>query len=246
MRKFLILLFISFFYLSSSAQPRIDHDKPVSIEKVSLSTSAVIGWCYNDEYKKWYGYHYVISQGPTKNNKVVYPTREHMAADDEDIISMCFKRLTYKEKKYYLLYITQWDCYFDYPHIFEGRHDYKKTSVYAFTEKSYKQLWIVGDSIVKIPIRTLGSCGHVLAGYRTEKNLLLNTFDGEKQIKDIGSILYFYIKKENASVFRFRYPTNKKTIDELKPNDFFYSQAIDFSKRYFEIRAEDFYKLRID
>ena len=58
-RYLFFILFISLFNTLYS-QPRVDNDKVIRIEKTSLTTNAVIGWCYNKEYRKWFSYHYVI------------------------------------------------------------------------------------------------------------------------------------------------------------------------------------------
>lgn len=244
-----LLLFINLLPIINNlsfAQPRIDYDKAIPIEKISQPISSVVGWSYNNEYKKWYGYHYLISDAPTQNNKIAaFPTNEHLSSDDENIFAMQTKRVSYQGKKYFLLFITQLDCYFDYPHIFRGRHDYKKKSVFAFTESCFNQIWEVGDSVIKIPVRYLGSCGHSLADYASEKNLLLGNFDGKKLFREMGVLLFFYIKKEDANTYRFQYPSNKNTIEETSPNDIFRDKAIDFSKRYFEIKKNELVKLCI-
>ena len=235
---------------------RIDKPYYYKIIQSSPIITNIVGWSYDSSNEKWAGYYNALIGIYRENNKKPIRASLDQLGGYEDISSMQFKKITYNETPYYLLYIKKWEMWYSYPSIYRGRNNYEDYSIFVFTEEEYNKIWDLKDGINKIKIlNETGFCVHQnrRGELVTEKQGLSWCFDENfsGQYSDY-STTYFYIKKTSNAI-RFAYPTSTVLLEELEEYNKGKSrfaqksayQTVDFSTAYYEVSPATFQKLRI-
>ena len=102
--------------LQLNAQARQNKVLPVEIMKSSPVLTDIDGWMFDGEY--WCGYKNVLLRDYKRNSKIPIQTTVFNITEygRGNIASLQTKQIMLNDTiPYYLLYITSWSYYFDYP-----------------------------------------------------------------------------------------------------------------------------------
>ena len=261
--RFKLFFLVCLFCVFVNAQERKDGANGTFkiSQKQSPIITNIIGWAYDDGFKKWAGYkNLILDKYKNGNNKVPVSVSAYEMSNRDNILSLKFKDVTINDIHYYALYLVTWECYFEYPEIFVGIHIYKNTYVFLFDDEEYAKLFnLQDDSICRIKITSSSNYGtegdYTCHAHRTERALFewfsANLCNTDRTAKDS----YFIIKREGTKNVRFQFPkrysylssewTNNLEKQYLGYNRELRPKICDFSKAYFELPASKWNLLKI-
>lgn len=216
-------------------QDRVNREKLSFVDKSSQLTESV-GWSYNTIIGEWVDYNNVIESD--KKYKDEYKSLQGsymMSSRNQNFISIQTKTLFYKDVKYYVLLVEQWNGSWKYPSIREGWQIFKTMYGYIFTETEYNKLNNMNDTI-NLETQYIVSMGSFYEKYDEVVFLdeLQNVLSSE--ITKYSSTFIFPIRKTENGNIRFHIP-------RLKTNSRY--DKIDFNVEYFETPFDNFIKFII-
>ena len=220
------------------------------LPKQSQIITTMVGWAYDNSYEKWAGYkNLIMGEYKRGNNKTpIMPSIEELSEGLDNILSFKFKSVTVNGSHYNALYVISWNHYYDYPRIYEGRHNYKTTEVFLFNDEEYMKLFNLDEGINKISItsyKDYGTGGRDRdQSFPNEREMyagLANEME-KANTNPQASRCVFYVRKENDKTIRFQYPGRYRYLKEeydIIPESlgkwYDRNEVCDFSKEYFEL-----------
>lgn len=226
MKKELLFSLLVLMACQVYAQPRVDGQQQFKILKSSAIVTNIVGWAYDESSEKWAGYYNAIDDVYRGNNKVpIRMTTDNLSCCN-NIVSLQFKKVAYKESIYYALIKVYWHSGFEYPSIVKGWYRIKKREVILYEPDEYRKLFDLDNEIT------------TLNQYYYSSNSSFSSCTVNDQLREIFKYDNFsrsdyqwkwYFKREDASTIRFS--------DDYQNNNL---------SKYFELKQRDWKMLLIE
>ena len=211
MKRFFIIITLCLICVASFGQERVNRPKLHFISEGPILTDFT-GWSYNNQSGEWVDHHNVISSSTsTYIDKSYYKN---------NIISLQFKTIIYKDTPYYVLIWDKWDGYYQYEYIREDWISYKIKNFLMITEDKMESLRNLTNTPITLSIPTPRKSD---SESTADVDIIQSSMDS-KYTSRTDLIIY---KATDGSI-RFLF---ENILDK------------DISKEYFEISEEDYLKL---
>lgn len=211
MKRFFNITTLCLISVASFGQERVNRPKLHFISEGPILTDFT-GWSYNNTSGEWIEHKNVISSSTS-----TYISNSHYK---NNIISLQFKTIIYKDTPYYVLIWYKLDGYYEYEYINEDWRSYKIKNYLMITEDKMEYL----RNLTNTPITLYFPTPTKLDVESTaDVDIIQTSMERDYQL-NTGLIIY---KATDGSI-RFLF---KSILDE------------DISKEYFEISEDDFLKL---
>ena len=205
--------------------------------KTSGTLKKATGWQYNDIYNQWVSHQNLIS------DNIGTSTSYLKSRSSLNFVSIQTKSFCYNNIKYYAIIIVRLNGQYKYQYIQQDWFTYKTTSLYVFSEKEYKKLYNITDSIItlKTNFRIYEPVGTFDDDYVTMHKIIEklkknpNVDDVEKKSKyDTTEPNIFEVKMVKPSIIHF-----------TTPYVYFINKNMNINSAYFETSLKDFNKIII-
>lgn len=219
MNRIVITSILLLLVCPANAQPRVDGQQQFKVLKSSAIVTNIVGWAYDESSEKWAGYYNAIDDVYRGNNKVpIRMTTDNLSCCD-NIVSLQFKKVAYRDSIYYALIKVYWHSGFEYPSIIEGWYRIKNRKVILYEPEEYRKLFNLSSEITTLnqyyhsSICSFSSCtvNDQLREIFKYDNFTRSEYDWK-----------WYFKREDASTIRFSDDYKNKKLSkyfELKQRD---------------------------
>jgi len=221
-----IALLISFNL--QAGEERVNRTK-LNFETSSAVLTKAMGWMYNSELGEWIGYSNTISDDKSFKEKYssLLGSDYMMSHASENFRKIQSKSVIFKSKRYYVLIVTKWSGFYEYPSIDEGWTTYTNTSGYIFPESDYKKLLTIKG---RLSIKTQLNVSISVDKFNKGKFLALIQNKLAEKIDEYDLTYTFSIMKTKKGSIRFILPTLGLVDEGLE-------------KAYFETSQDNFFKI---
>ena len=151
MKKFYFIIALCLIYAASFGQDRVNRVK-LSFGNEGAILSKITGWGYDNAVGEWVDCDNIIEyRSQYKQTATQESWKSH---EFNNIISLQFKTITYKETPYYVLVWEKWDGEYDYPNIYEGWNFWRTKMFLFFSQEKMNELKNITNNpkTIKVPI----------------------------------------------------------------------------------------------
>ncbi|MBR5102435.1 MAG: hypothetical protein IK092_04870 [Muribaculaceae bacterium] len=221
MKKFYIIITLAFICAVGFGQDRVNRVK-LSFGNEGAILSNITGWGYDNAVGEWVDCDNFIEY--RSQYKQTATQASWMSHEFNNIISLQFKTITYKENPYYVLIWEKWDGEYDYPNIHEDWNFWKTKVFLMFSQEKMDELKNITNNpkTIKVPITSKRG--------RWDKSADVDVIQSSME-RRYQTTVYFTIYKATNGSIRF-------IFEQL----LYYNES-GIDRGYFEICESDFLNL---